>query len=76
MAKPRNERNPTTSVIVVSTTVPAIAGSIPINLRKLSSNEPDKAAVNKLITNAAAMMSPRRTSLKIIDGAHGDFASG
>ena len=59
MAKPRNERNPTTSVIVVSTTVPAIAGSIPIDLRKLGNKAPDKAAVRKLIINAAAIMRPR-----------------
>ena len=55
---PRKAMKPTTSVTVVSTTVPASAGSMSI-LRRISGiAKPANAAVIRLITSAAAMTAP------------------
>ena len=55
---PKNVKKPNISVIVVSTTVDAIAGSIPVLSRINGIKIPDKHAIIKLIIIAAAITNP------------------
>ena len=56
---------PTTSVTVVSTTPPAIAGSIPSRRNTSGITAPAKAPASRLTIKAKAMMTPM---LKLMNG--------
>ena len=61
-ASPKNERNPKTSVIVVSITLDAKAGSI-LNLFKVKGiNIPAMPAINKFNIIAIAITTPNKKS--------------
>ena len=61
-ANPRKERKPQTSVIVVSITPEASAGSIFILFNVIGINAPIKPAINKFIIIAIAIVIPKRLS--------------
>ena len=56
-------KKPATSVTVVSTTPPAMAGSIFIAIRMLGRRLPEMAATSRLMIIAQAMTTPSVTSL-------------
>ncbi len=58
VARPKNEKKPTTSVTVVNTTVLPIAGSTSIFLRNNGTIAPKKPAHNKLMIIESAMTMP------------------
>ena len=66
---------PTTSVIVVSTTEPDIAGSAPIDFSTPGSTAPASAAISKLIMRAEAMMPPSNMSSNTMVAAAATIAA-
>ena len=58
VARPRNATIPTTSVTVVNTTPPAIAGSIPIWRNRIGMTAPAKAPAMRFTINANPIMAP------------------
>ena len=57
---PKNVKKPNISVIVVNTTVDAIAGSIPVLSKIKGIKIPDKHAIIKLSIIAAAITKPNK----------------